>query len=89
MNALLFFVFFSDALRRKEIAAKISDRGSIHWHFLLKKKIIIFGQNLSSDPPKKEMNALLFFSNALPVRKLLQKFQTERVFTDTSSWNKK
>ena len=61
MNALLFFVFFCNALLRKEIAAEILDGGSIHWHFLLKKKIIFFGQNLSSDPQNKEMNALLFF----------------------------
>ena len=30
------FLFFSNAFTLKEIAAEISDGGSVHWHFLLK-----------------------------------------------------
>ena len=32
------FLFFSNAFTLKEIAAEISDGGSVHWHFLLKNK---------------------------------------------------
>ena len=82
------FLFLLQCSTPKEIAAGILDGGSIHWQFLLKKKNY-FWIKPKLWPPKKEMNALLFFFNALPVRKLLQKFQTEGVFTDTSSWKKK
>ena len=50
----------------KEIAAEILDVGSVHWHFLLKKKIIIFGQNLSSDPQKRKWMHFCFFLMLYP-----------------------